>query len=94
MYEVIEYYKEDGEQIIAIEISEGKFKDTVYSYGAVEFPDKNEPIMSFDYTLHTPAESTFSAETLEEFKKMIGDILIDILEESLKEQTTVFSGGV
>ena len=89
-YEVIEYYVEDGEQVLAVEITGGEFKDTVFSYGKVEFPDPNKPNLSFTYTVHQSDVDT----TNERFKNTIGDILVEMIEDSLKKNETVFAGGV
>jgi len=90
MYEVIDYYDVEGEKVLAISIMEGEFKGAVFSYGKVEFPDPDEPTLSFDYTVHVSAGDT----TSKNFKNTIGDILVEILEDSLKNRETVFSGGI
>ena len=92
-YEVIEYFVENGkdefgDQILAIELTNGEFTGTIYSYGKVEDPD--EPNMSFEYTIHNSEVDTSN----EKFKNTIGDILVEILEESLKKNETVFTGGI
>lgn len=94
-YEVIEYFVENGkdefgDQILAIELTNGEFTGTIYSYGKVEFPDPDEPNMSFEYTIHNSEVDTSN----EKFKNTIGDILVEILEESLKKNETVFTGGI
>jgi hypothetical protein len=89
-YEVIEYYVEDGEQILAVEISDGEFNGTVYSYGKVEFPEPDEPKLSFEYTVHHSDVDTSN----EKFKNKIGNILVEMIEDSLKKNETVFSGGI
>ena len=94
-YEVIEYFVESeddafGEQILAIEISDGEYAGTVFSYGEVDFPDPDEPVLSFEYTVHKSELDT----TTEKFKNILGDILVEMIEESLKDHTTVFKGGI
>jgi hypothetical protein len=94
-YEVIEYFiksKDDafGEQILAIEITDGEYVGTVFSYGEVDFPDPEEPILSFEYTVHHSDVDTIN----ERFKNRIGDILVEMIEDSLKKNETVFSGGI
>lgn len=94
-YEVIEYFVESkddafGEQILAIEITDGEYAGTVLSYGKVDFPDPDEPILSFEYTVHKSEIDT----TTEKFKNMLGDMLVEMIEESLKENETVFVGGI
>ena len=94
-YEVIEYFVESkddafGEQILAIEITDGEYVGTVFSYGEVDFPDPEEPILSFEYTVHKSELDT----TTEKFKNRLGDILVEMIEDSLKKNETVFSGGI
>jgi hypothetical protein len=89
-YEVIEYYVEDGEQVLAVEISGGEFDGTIFSYGKVEFPEPDEPNLSFNYTVHHSDVDTAN----ERFKNRIGDILVEMIEDSLKKNETVFSGGI
>jgi hypothetical protein len=89
-YEVIEYYVEDGEQILAVEISDGEFNGTVYSYGKVEFPEPDEPKLSFEYTVHHSDVDTSN----EKFKNKIGNILVEMIEDSLKKNETIFAGGI
>lgn len=89
-YEVIEYYVEDGEQILAVEITSGEFNGTVFSYGKVEFPEPDEPKLSFEYTVHHTDIDTSN----DRFKNRIGDILVEMIEESLKKQETIFAGGI
>ena len=94
-YEVIEYFVENGEdafgdQILAVEISGGEFDGTIFSYGKVEFPEPDEPNLSFNYTVHHSDVDT----TNEKFKNTIGDILVEMIEESLKKNDTVFAGGI
>jgi len=79
-YEVIEYFVESkddafGEQILAIEITDGEYAGTVLSYGKVDFPDPDEPILSFEYTIHKSDIDT----TTEKFKNMLVSCWLIIL---------------
>jgi hypothetical protein len=87
-YEVIDYFDADGEQVIAISINGGEFEGAIFSYGKVEFPNPDEPTLSFDYTVHEGDTSSPA------FKQVMGDILVEILEDSLRNKETVFSGGI
>ena len=94
-YEVIEYFVESkddafGEQILAIEITDGEYVGTIFSYGEVDFPDPEKPILSFEYTIHKSELDT----TTEKFKNRLGDILVEMIEDSLNDHTTVFKGGI
>jgi len=73
----------------SIKLTEGKFKDVIYHYGKVqlakeeeELPDGRLP-MRFDYTV---IENDIEADTdSQEFIDHIGDVLVVLLEEQMKE---------
>jgi len=89
LYEVIDYIDKTGEKIIAFELTSGDLSGVVYSYGKVEFPYEDEPILSFEYTLHVGI-----VENLEAFRIIIGDILVEVIEDSVKNKNTIFYGGI
>jgi hypothetical protein len=90
MYEVVDYFNNEGENVIAIEITDGEFTGTIFSYGEVSFPDPDQPILSFYYTVHESNQDTES----DRFKNTIGDMLTEMIEESLKDKETIFKGGI
>ena len=72
-------------------ITEGKFKDVIYNYGKVSINDKEENNdgslpFRFEYTIIDNALLQ-REEFGEEFFILIGDILVDIIDDQLKEQT-------
>ena len=72
-------------------ITEGKFKDVIYNYGKVSINDKEENDdgslpFRFEYTIIDNALLQ-REEFGEEFFILIGDILVDIIDDQLKEQT-------
>ena len=72
-------------------IIEGKFKDVIYNYGKVSInPEKENDDGSlpfrFEYTIIDNALLQ-REEFGEEFFILIGDILVDIIDDQLKEQT-------
>ena len=72
-------------------ITEGKFKDVIYNYGKVSINDKEENDdgslpFRFEYTIIDNALLQ-REEFGEEFFILIGDILVDIIDDLLKEQT-------
>lgn len=90
-FETYNYFDANGDNVIALELTSGKFQEIIFSFGKVEFPDPDEPILNFEYTLH---EGTVSDDDKEDFKNCLGDILVSILEESMNDKTTVFKGGI
>ena len=80
----------DDEDFASIMIKDGKFKDVIYNYGKVSIPEEdnlNEDgtlPFSFEYNIidnvGIPRES-FG----EDFFTLIGDILVDIIDEQSEE---------
>ena len=78
------------EDFASIMIKDGKFKDVIYNYGKVSIPEEdnlNEDgtlLFSFEYTIldnvGIPREN-FG----EDFFTLIGDILVDIIDEQSEE---------
>ena len=71
-------------------ITEGKFKDVIYNYGKVSInPEKENDDGSlpfrFEYTIIDNALLK-REEFGEEFFILIGDILVDIIDDQLKEK--------
>ena len=84
----------EGDDFSCIKLTEGKYKDVVYHYGKVGFAkDENKDgtlPMKFDYTIKQNPNNLDLNENVE-FLNYIGDILIEILEQQLKDGTAVIS---
>ena len=69
----------------------GKYSDIVYQYGKVSFgeeTDNGEMPLTFHYDVILSAD--IDEQELQEdleFKNLLGDILVDILEKQLKENS-------
>tara|TARA_R100001463_G_scaffold87343_1_gene142012 strand:- start:267 stop:569 length:303 start_codon:yes stop_codon:yes gene_type:complete len=73
--------KNTGEH--AIQIDEGKYADVVYVYGKVGIDERtNDCRLYFDYNILDNSEVV---EDDDDFKEVIGDILVDLLENHLEE---------
>ena len=81
---------QENEDFASIMIKDGKFKDVIYNYGKVSIPEEDNlnddgtlPF-SFEYTIidnvGIPREN-FG----EDFFTLIGDILVDIIDEQSEE---------
>jgi len=88
-YELIKY--DDNDQY-AFKLTEGKFKDVIYKYnrfGIVE-PEEGEDELKyrFEYDiLEIPEEireKKYTDEEGKEFEELIGDILIQVVEENIE----------
>ena len=74
----------------SIKLTEGKFKDIIYHYGKVSFAaeenaDGKLP-MKFDYTVDKNPNDMDLLDN-QEFIDYIGDILIELLDEKVKDGT-------
>ena len=88
------FVQRDKDDFSCIKITEGKFKDVIYHYGRVAFapesekqPDGKLP-MKFDYTIDSNPRNLLLLDN-SEFIDYIGDILLELLEEKLKDGTAI-----
>ena len=85
------FVEKPGEDFTAIKLISGPFADIVYKYGKVGFAPESEKVgdklpMKFDYTV---IENRIMADTdSQEFINHIGDILVVLLDDNLKEKKT------
>jgi hypothetical protein len=79
---------------IATRICEGKFEDVVYQVGRVQFGEVDENgnrSMRFKYeVLDNPHDVEIYKD---EFMPVVGSILVEQIEEKLKEQEIVYANG-
>ena len=81
--------KEDKQA--SLRISEGKFEGVVYSYGKVVLPveqkinDEGDLPFKFEYSILDNANID-RKEFGKDFFTIIGDILVDIIDEQLQEK--------
>ena len=88
------FAQKEGTDYSCIKLTEGKFKDVIYHYGRVAFapeseaqPDGKLP-MKFDYTVDKNPNDLDLLDN-SEFIDYIGDILLELLEEKLKDGTAI-----
>ena len=84
------FVSQKGDQWANVCIREGKFKDVIYNYGKVSINSEQE---NDDGTLPFRFEYSIIDNALlqreefgEEFFTLIGDILVDIIDDQLKEK--------
>ena len=83
------FVEKPGEDFTGLKLISGPFASIVYKYGNVGFRPESEAIngvlpMVFDYTV---IENKIEADTdSQEFVDHIGDILVILLEEQMKER--------
>ena len=82
------FVEKEGEDFTALKLISGPFASIVYHYGNVGFAPESEAVdgalpMKFDYTV---IENRIEADTdSQEFINHLGDILVVLLDEQLKE---------
>ena len=82
------FVEKPGEDFTALKLISGPYASIVYKYGNVGFAPESEAIdgalpMKFDYTV---IENRIEADTdSQEFINHIGDVLVVLLDEQLKE---------
>ena len=84
------FVEKPGEDFTALKLISGPYADIVYKYGKVGFRPESEKTpdgalpMVFDYTI---IENEVGADTdSQEFINHIGDILVVLLDEQLKQK--------
>ena len=84
------FVSKEGDTWANVCIREGKFKDVIYNYGKVsvnhtEENDNGSLPFRFEYNIIDNA-SIEREEFGNDFFTLIGDILVDIIDEQLKEE--------
>jgi len=86
------FVQRDKDDFSCIKITEGKFKDVIYHYGKVGFAkeenSKGQLPMKFDYNVIKKPNDVDTLDN-QEFIDYIGDILLELLEEKLKDGTAI-----
>ena len=84
------FVSQENEDFASIMIKDGKFKDVIYNYGKVSIPEEDNlnddgtlPF-SFGYTIIDNVGIS-REEFDQEFFTLIGDILVDIIDEQSEE---------
>ena len=83
------FVEKSGEDFTGLKLISGPFASIVYKYGNVGFAPESEAVgdklpMKFDYTI---IENKIQADTdSQEFIDHIGDILVILLDEKMKER--------
>ena len=83
------FVEKSGEDFTGLKLISGPYSHVVYKYGNVGFAPESEAVdgqlpMKFDYTI---IENKIQADTdSQEFINHIGDILVVLLDEQLKEK--------
>jgi len=80
-----------GSDMHPVQIDEGEFAGCQVVYGALAFSDEDPPTLKFDYEIVN--DYTVSKDRMSAFVDTLGDLIIQILEESLDKNETIYKGG-
>ena len=78
----------------SVMIKNGKFKDVIYNYGKVSLPEEEDENgnMPFRFEYNIIDNVGIPREEFgEEFFTLIGDILVEIIDEQLEEENLEYS---
>ena len=94
--ETWDYVSQEGDAQASILLrGNHKFAGVIYSYGRISVPEPTSDgfaQLSFDYNIEDN-NNIPRDEFNEEFFTLIGDILVDIIDQKLEEETLIFKGG-
>jgi len=94
--ETWEYVSREGDAQASVLLrGSHKFSGVIYSYGRINVPEPTSDgfaQLSFDYNIEDN-NNIPRDEFNEEFFTLIGDILVDIIDQKLEEETLIFKGG-
>ena len=88
------FAQKEGEDHTCIKLTEGKYKDVIYKYGKVGIPPEAEEDeqgrmpFTFDYTVVRNPNDLDLLDN-QAFIDYIGDILIELLDEQLKNGNSI-----
>lgn len=79
-----------------MELTDGKFAGIKFTLGEVKFAEEENSDgsidMSFEYEFEDKSIS-LSAEDVVEFKSIIGNLVLQLLEDHVKNNSVVYKGG-
>ena len=94
--ETWEYVSREGDAQASVLLrGNHKFSGVIYSYGRISVPEptsKGMDQLSFDYNIEDN-NNIPRDEFDEEFFTLIGDILVDIIDQRMEEETLIYRGG-
>ena len=81
------FAQREGDDFSCIKITEGEFKDVIYKYGKVQFASEEtangKMPLRFNYEVMKNPNNVDTKS--ENFRNKIGDILVEVMEEQLKD---------
>ena len=94
--ETWEYVSREGDAQASVLLrGSHKFSGVIYSYGRISVPEPTSEglaQLSFDYNIED-SNNIPRDKFDEEFFTLIGDILVDIIDRRMEEETLIYKGG-
>ena len=94
--ETWEYVSREGDAQASVLLrGSHKFSGVIYSYGRISVPEPTSEglaQLSFDYNIED-SNNIPRDKFDEEFFTLIGDILVDIIDQRMEEETLIYKGG-
>lgn len=90
-FEIVGYLPNGAHKL---KFTSNEFKGIIFTVGKVSFEEKDGDMrMNFNYDIieHTEDLATYEKDLLD---KAIGDLVIHLLEEGVKDNSLVYTGGV
>ena len=84
------FVSQENDDWASLMIKDGKFKDVIYNYGKVSIPEEDnlneDGTLPFHFEYNIIDNVGISREDFgEEFFTLIGDILVDIIDDQIEE---------
>ena len=81
------FVQRDIDDFSCIKLTSGKFSDIIYTYGKVKFADKenSEGQLPSQFNYDVQKNPNNKDTESEEFRNVIGDILIEVMEEQIEK---------
>ena len=80
----------NGNQLI--KLTEHPYSGIIYTYGAVQLLEEDDLLrIKFQFDIHQNPNIDFDKDV---FRNYIGDILVDLIEKNLVNNSIVYTGGV
>jgi hypothetical protein len=77
-----------------VQIDEGEFAGCQVVFGQISFgetPDGNVPLLKFDYEVVN--DYNVKDDQVPALEQCVGDLIVQLLEESLERNETIYKGG-
>ena len=93
MLSKLKYTKEPyGQTQFAIQLEDHKYSDIRFTIGKVSFNEANDNFtLKYDYDIIENNSAEFDKQ---EFEHVVGDLLLQMLEEGVQKNDLIYTGGV